>query len=49
MVSLAVMWRLPVIHARDPEDALVTTVARRECRLEPGLANEEVLSHLRPR
>jgi DNA excision repair protein ERCC-4 len=23
MVSLAVMWRLPVIHARDPEDALV--------------------------
>ncbi len=22
MVSLAVMWRLPVIHARDPEDSL---------------------------
>ena len=22
MVSLAVMWRLPVLHARDPEDSL---------------------------
>ena len=22
IVSLAVMWRLPVVHARDPEDAL---------------------------
>ena len=22
IVSLAVMWRLPVLHARDPEDAL---------------------------
>jgi DNA excision repair protein ERCC-4 len=24
LVSLAVMWRLPVLHARDPEDSLLT-------------------------
>ena len=38
MVSLAVMWRLPVLHARDPEDSLrvLRFVAHRLRNLDPG-------------
>ena len=39
MVSLAVMWRLPVIHARDPEDSLriLQFLARQLARAHPGV------------
>lgn len=38
IVSLAVMWRLPVVHARDPEDALwvLRCLADQMGRTEPG-------------
>jgi DNA excision repair protein ERCC-4 len=39
IVSLAVMWRLPVVHARDPEDALwvLRCLADQIGRTEPGV------------
>jgi DNA excision repair protein ERCC-4 len=39
IVSLAVMWRLPVVHARDPEDALwvLRCLAHQVGRAEPGV------------
>ena len=39
MVSLAVMWRLPVLHARDPEDSLrvLRFVARQLRNSDPGI------------
>ena len=39
IVSLAVMWRLPVVHARDPEDALwvLRCLADQVGRTEPGV------------
>ena len=39
MVSLAVMWRLPVLHARDPEDSLrvLRFVAHQLRNLDPGI------------
>jgi Fanconi anemia group M protein len=39
IVSLAVMWRLPVIHARDPEDSLriLQFLAHQLARTEPGI------------
>jgi DNA excision repair protein ERCC-4 len=38
IVSLAVMWRLPVVHARDPEDALLVLrcLAHQMARTEPS-------------
>ena len=38
MVSLAVMWRLPVLHARDPEDSLrvLRFIAHQLGHLHPG-------------
>jgi DNA excision repair protein ERCC-4 len=39
IVSLAVMWRLPVVYARDPEDALwvLRCLADQIGRTEPGV------------
>ena len=39
MISLAVMWRLPVLHARDPEDSLrvLRFVAHQLGNLDPGI------------
>ena len=39
IVSLAVLWRLPVVHARDPEDALwvLRCLADQIGRTEPGV------------
>lgn len=39
LVSLAVMWRLPVIHARDPEDSLrvLQFLAHQLARTAPGI------------
>jgi DNA excision repair protein ERCC-4 len=39
IVSLAVMWRLPVVHARDPEDALwvLRSLAHQMGRTESGV------------
>ena len=39
MVSLAVMWHLPVLHARDPEDSLrvLRFVAHQLRNLDPGI------------
>ena len=39
MVSLAVMWRLPVLHARDPEDSLrvLRFVAHQLRNSDPGI------------
>jgi DNA excision repair protein ERCC-4 len=39
IVSLAVMWRLPVIHARGPEDSLhiLRLLAEQLARTEPGI------------
>lgn len=39
VVSLAVMWRLPVIHARDPEDSLrvLRFLAQQFARTGPGI------------
>ncbi len=39
LISLAVMWRLPVIHARDPEDSLrvLRFVAHQVGNLDPGI------------
>jgi DNA excision repair protein ERCC-4 len=39
IISLAVMWRLPVIYARDPEDSLriLQFLAHQLARTEPGI------------
>ena len=39
MVSLAVMWRLPVLHARDPEDSLrvLRFIAHQLRNSDPGI------------
>ena len=39
LVSLAVMWRLPVLHARDPEDSMrvLRFLARQLARSAPGI------------
>ena len=39
LVSLAVMWRLPVLHARDPEDSIriLRFLARQLAQSAPGI------------
>ena len=53
MISLAVMWRLPVLHARDPEDPLrvLRFVAHQLGNLDPGILAAKrrgLLEHVQP-